>query len=240
MSAAARRATLVVTAPGFVAIREMSKLLADFEIAIVTTYLRSVNPEGIDEAWQHLQYTIDQIATTSPDVVVQNTVAFSLDGNPSSPGELEHRLARAIGAPAAVGLLSVLAALQELGVSRPLVIAPYPEVLRDRFQDAMSRHGIALSGWQGPVIKYPAPINDAPADADAYVEQGLAAAADADGILINGGGWSSLDLAAGIEARTGLPVLTSNVAEAWHARRLCGLPDRRPVASLWRHLAIET
>lgn len=231
------RATLVVTAPGVTAIGEMSRLLAGFEVTVVTTFLRSVSPEGLEEAWEHLDYTVDQVATTAPDVVVQNTVAFCLNGDPDAPDEVRRRMTSATGAPTAVGLSSTVAALREVEVRRPLVVAPYPEALEERFRDVLHRHGITVSGWAGPLITDPATIHRATADADTYVARGLAEAPAADGVLICGGGWSSLDVAARLEARLDIPVLTSNVAEAWHARRLCGVAGRPPTARHWATFA---
>jgi maleate cis-trans isomerase len=218
-------ASLIITAPGLVPARELHTLLSPVvETVITTTLLRAVSPAGIAEGWARLDYTLEQVAAASPDMVVQNTVAFALTGDPADVARLHAQISLATGAQVVVGLEAAVAALQSLGIRKPLVVAPYSRELRERFDVILRLEGIDPSAWAGPEISSPAAINAA-ADTDAleYVSSALERSTTTpDAVFISGGGWPSLYLVTALETRTGLPVVTSNTAQAWMVRRLAG------------------
>jgi maleate cis-trans isomerase len=230
------RATLIVTAPGVVATREMRVLLEGFDLAFVSTLMASADPEGIETAWQHADYTLAQVRTTEPDVVIQNTVAFCLNGDSKAADKLAQRITDTSGAQAVVGLTAVIQALHAVEGRSPIILTPYVDAVRRRFSQVLTTHGIEVSGWGGPTISDPASINRAPTDVVDYAEDALADHPDADSVLVCGGAWSSLGVCAAMEEKTGLPVLTSNIAQAWYARQLCGLTNKPPHARHWGNL----
>lgn len=220
-------ASLIITSPGFVPWQELQTLLTSMvDTAITTSLLRSVTPEGIAEAWEQLDYTLEQVATAAPDIVVQNTVAFALTGDPTDMDNLAARIIDATGGKAVVGLKSAVNAMQSLDIRHPLMVAPYSMVLRDRFDVVMRANGIDPVGWTGPQMTTPAAINAfSSADTAGYVLLALTEQVrKPDAIFISGGGWPSLGLIGELEKKSGLPVLTSNTAQTWMVGKLTGRP----------------
>jgi maleate cis-trans isomerase len=222
---------LIITAPGFAAVRELARLLPETVDPVITTArLREVSPEGITEYWQMLDYVLDQVASAEPSYVVQNTVVISLTGEISDIERLRQRIADHTGAQCIVGAQAVVDTLLDDRIRHPLVVAPYVQTLRERMATVLSSNGIEASGWIGPEMRSPGDIHRTGASSAAQlIRHGMAGAGPTcDGVIISGGGWSSLDLIGELETEFSVPVLSSNIAQA---RQLAKLSGRAILAS---------
>jgi maleate cis-trans isomerase len=220
---------LMITAPGFAATRELARLLPETLDPVVTTArLTQVSPAGIAEYWQMLDYVLDQVAAAKPSYVVQNTVVVSLTGDVADLDRLRERIVGHTSAQCIVGAQAVVDTLLDDQIRRPLVVMPYIQALRERMAAVLSYHGIEASGWIGPQMQSPGDIHRAAAsDAAEYIRAGLASAdGSCDGILISGGGWSSLDLIGDLEDEFSMPVLSSNIAQVRQLAKLSGHAGR--------------
>ncbi|WP_108814330.1 maleate cis-trans isomerase family protein [Loktanella sp. Alg231-35] len=120
-------------------------------------------------------------------------------------------------------LSAIIAAGQALGARKLGFVTPYvAEVsaqMRDRLQDAgfdIAAFGSFEEG-RDPVV-----ARITPASILAGIEA-VAAAAPSDAIVVSCTNLRCLDIIAEAEARTGVPVITSNQALAWHMLQLAGI-----------------
>ncbi|MEM8697621.1 MAG: aspartate/glutamate racemase family protein [Pseudomonadota bacterium] len=116
---------------------------------------------------------------------------------------------------------AALAALAALGVERPAVLTPYTPEVNAVVQGFLTGNGLeiaAFASFEEPDDRIVARI--AP-DSLAEAVRGLARSG-ADGVFVSCTAIGLMDQIAALEEETGLPVLSSNQALAWHALRLAG------------------
>ncbi|WP_071674469.1 maleate cis-trans isomerase family protein [Nioella nitratireducens] len=125
-------------------------------------------------------------------------------------------------------LTALIAACEALKITRLAVLSPYVEAVNQSLLAALARHGLivpAFGSFQEEREEYAARI--APQSiisaAETLVNQG-----DVEGIFLSCTNLRTLDVIDEIEARTGVPVLSSNQVMGWHMARQAGVtPDGR-------------
>ena len=132
------------------------------------------------------------------------------------------------GAAVTDPLSALIAAGRALGLRRLGFVTPYVPEVSARMRDRLEAAGFAIAGFgsfgEGD-DRIVARI--APASILAAIEQ-VAAQAPCDGVVVACTNLRCLGIIPEAEARTGLPVLSSNQAMAWHMLRLAGLDDGAP------------
>lgn len=120
-------------------------------------------------------------------------------------------------------LTALVAACAALGVTRLAFLSPYVADVSDRLRGALAEQGVespAFGSFNEPseakVVRIAGPSIEAAA-AD------LADQSDAQAIFLSCTNLRTLDVIASIEARTGLPCLSSNQVLAWHMAQLAGV-----------------
>jgi maleate isomerase len=120
---------------------------------------------------------------------------------------------------------ALVTTLRRLAAARIVLATPYPETVTTREVEAFADAGIAVTAAVslGRDDEYAA----VPAD-DIRALMGRvdpAAVATADAVVLSCTGWPTLGLVPELEAATGRPVLTSNLALAIHALALTHAPE---------------
>ena len=131
------------------------------------------------------------------------------------------------GVPGTTPITAALAALAHLKARRIALLTPYPESIHRAVVDYVKAKGLGISDEAGLGIAVDREITEFPADELRRRILGLNHR-EADAIFIS---CTSLRIAGGIEeleAETGLPVVTSNQALAWHCLQLAGRPANLP------------
>ncbi len=131
-------------------------------------------------------------------------------------------------------LTALIAACEALKITRLAVLSPYVEAVNQSLLAAFARNGLivpAFGSFQEEREEYAARI--APQSiisaAETLVKQG-----DVEGIFLSCTNLRTLDVIDEIEARTGLPVLSSNQVMGWHMARLAGVTPAGRFGALMR------
>ncbi|MBQ4825897.1 aspartate/glutamate racemase family protein [Leisingera sp. HS039] len=125
-------------------------------------------------------------------------------------------------------LAAIIAAGKALGVSRLGFVTPYLPEVSAQMRANLEKAGFAIAGFgsfEEMDDRVVARITEA-AIADAA--QQVAQAGDCDAIVISCTNLRCLQIIPEIEAQTGVPVISSNQALAWHMLRLAGVTEPQP------------
>lgn len=137
--------------------------------------------------------------------------------------------AKGHGIPVTTAALAMVAALRATDVTSPLLVLPpwFPESVADAARSYFDAAGFKVRGplrfdlGQGWREMQPYEVYDRggqwdvrPDEVYQQVRRGFPA--DADGVLIPGSGFRSLDAIEPLEQDLGVPVITSNQASLWH------------------------
>lgn len=125
-------------------------------------------------------------------------------------------------------LAAIIAAGNALGARRLGFITPYIAEVSQRMRDRLEEAGFEIAGFgsfeegDDRVVARisPTSIMDA--------AKQIAATTDCDAIVISCTSLRCLRIIPDMEARAGIPVLSSNQALAWHMLRLAGINDQMP------------
>ncbi len=127
------------------------------------------------------------------------------------------------GVPATTPITAARGALGRLGARRIALLTPYPRSIHRAIADHLSRHGMEIVDERGLGIAIDREITDYPAeDLRARVLELDRRGAEA--IFVSCTSLRIAAIIAELESATGLPVVTSNQALAWHCLELAGRP----------------
>lgn len=118
---------------------------------------------------------------------------------------------------------ALIAACRALGLARLALVSPYTAPVSARLRETLVASGIgtpAFGSFDVPEEARVARIDGASILAAA---EAVAAQAAIDGVFLSCTNLRTLDVIPTLEARLGLPVLSSNLVLAWHMMRLSGL-----------------
>lgn len=120
-------------------------------------------------------------------------------------------------------LTAVKAACMHLGVRRLGFVTPYIQSVSSAMRSSLEREGIAVAGFDSFEQAEERMVARISPDSvrEAIVRIGRAAPCDA--VFASCTNLRTLDILEDTEQELGLPVLSSNLALAWHIRRLTGL-----------------
>lgn len=191
--------------------------------------LERMTPEGYDAV-------IDLIPDAAEELVVQGAEAIELTGTSLTfyKGEafnqqLRETVTAASGLPATTMSNGVIEGLKAVEAKRVAVATAYNDEVNGRLRAFLLEHGLEPLAVTGLGI-------EAVADIDRVTQNDLlefgarvhASAPEADSLLVSCGGFRTLELIAPLEARTGVPVISSMPHGLWAGARLVGLSGAAP------------
>ena len=191
--------------------------------------LPRLTPEGYDSV-------VPQIARAAKGLAEQGAIAVALMGTSLSfykGAAFNETLTRAIheatSLPCTTMSTAVVEALRLLGARRVAVATAYSGQVNRRLVAFLGEEGFTVAGMEGLGLEMVADIHAVTQeDLDALADRAIAASPGADALLVSCGGLRTLELAPRVEARHGLPVVSSATAGAWAAVRLAGHSGRAP------------
>ena len=129
-------------------------------------------------------------------------------------------------------LSAVLAGLQALGARRVGVVTPYIESVTAPLCNALEANGFSVAATVSFEEAVEAKV--ARIDPGSIREAaGVAGRAEVDAVFLSCTNLRTLDIIDALEAETGIPVISSNQALAWHMARLAGITDALGPGKLW-------
>jgi maleate isomerase len=181
---------------------------------------------------EHMDETVDSIASVQPDVIVLAHTATSYVLGRNGDADLAKRQAERTGIPFVTALGSAAAAFEALGVRRVAVGTPYDQALTQRGKSVLEEYGFEV------VNAY------CPPDVTNIFEEtpkrvyGLLKTADrpeAEAVFVSGVGLPTISVLGAAEADLGKSVLSSALAMMWNALRAARI--REPIPGYGRLLA---
>ena len=238
--------TLTETRPtqlGLIALQSDETIETDFrrmlpaELELMVSRVKS-DPEVSAASLQRMEAHLTDAAALFPSGARMSAVAYGCTSGTAQIGQARiGDLVRAgVATPDVTEPVSALiAACAHLGIQRLAMLSPYVEEVSARLRDVLTGAGVASAGFgsfnepeEAAVVRIaPQSIIEAGCD--------VAAMQECDALFLSCTNLRTLDVIDEMEARLGLPVLSSNQVLAWH---LFGLAGNRNAAfapgRLWR------
>ncbi|MFK8251831.1 maleate cis-trans isomerase family protein [Ancylobacter terrae] len=203
-------------------------------------YPRRVTVENLAIAADRAVACVEELLPIRPVAIAWACTSGSFSEGKAGNERLIARLKAAAGdVPVTTASAALAAALGTLGITRPAVGSPYSATINQRLHAFLGEHGIApvdvRSLYAGEVDDYA--LQDIEPDHLADFIRGLAAAGG-DGVVMSCTGVPTSQLVPRLEPEIGRPILTSNLAIAWHCWKLGGIEPLPTVdCRLFRTLA---
>lgn len=199
-------------------------------VAVATSRLPFTipSPRGLLDMVAHLENACEVYRRYRHDVIMFGCTSGSLIGGPGFDRELITRMEAITGDPCLTTSTAVLEAFQALGVSRPVVITPYPDDTNEAEKVFLENNGLQVRFISGMGNDY---VNQSITDIEPhYVFQKVKPLPrdGADSVFISCTGLNVLDIIPLLETDWGLPVITSNQATLWACLRHSGVKDVIP------------
>jgi arylmalonate decarboxylase len=185
--------------------------------------VRSLTPEGFTAAFDAIMPAAEHLAAKGVDAIMVVGTSLTFYRGPEAHDRLLEQLRTRTGLPVSSMSAAIIDGLRAVGAKRVAVATAYSEVVNRRLIELLEAAGcevLALEAFD--ILEFGGPASKTKADIIALSEKSVAVAGDAEGILISCGGLRTFGVARPLEARCGLPVVSSTQAAFWAAMRLVG------------------
>src|ERR1700744_4851190 len=185
--------------------------------------VRNLTPEGYQPAWDGIIPAADYLVKQNVDAIMVIGTSLTFFRGPAEHDRLLAELRRRTGLPVSTMSQSIIDGLREVGASRVAVATAYTEVVNNKLKELLAEAGIEpLSLAVFDLLNFGWPKHKTEDDIIELSVSAVGHAKSAQGILISCGGLRTLEATKPLEARTGLPVVSSATAAFWAAMRLVG------------------
>jgi arylmalonate decarboxylase len=185
--------------------------------------VRALTPEGYDPAWEGILPAAEHLARQNVDAIMIIGTSLTFYRGPQMHARLLEDLRECTGLPVSTMSQAILDGLREVGARRVAVATAYSEVVNRRLRELLEAGGIEVRSLECfDLTEFSGPSKKTEADIIDLSGRALAKAPGAEAILISCGGLRTLGVAEPLEARHGIPVISSATAALWAAMRLIG------------------
>jgi arylmalonate decarboxylase len=185
--------------------------------------VRALTPAGYDSAWEGILPAAEYLAKQDVDAIMVIGTSLTFYRGSDFHEQLLDKLRAATGLPVSTMSQAVVDGLRHFGARRIVVATAYADEVNDRLQgflEAQDFEVLALEGFG--LFGFGEPGKKSEADIIALGSKVCGNAPAAEGLLISCGGLRTLGVAQPLEARHGIPVVSSTQAAFWAALRLVG------------------
>jgi arylmalonate decarboxylase len=189
--------------------------------------VRALTPEGYEPAWNAILPAAEYLAGQGVDAIMVIGTSLTFYRGPQAHRDLLEELRQRTGLPVSTMSQAILDGLHEVGAKRVAVATAYSDVVNRRLSELLVADGIEVSALECfDLLEFGGPSKKSEDDIIALSSAAVEHADGAEGILISCGGLRTLGVAAPLEVRHGLPVVSSATAAFWAAMRLIGESGR--------------
>ena len=191
--------------------------------------VEQMTPEGFDAVVSRIPAAAEKLAAAGADAIELTGTSLTFYKGEAYNQQLREAVTKASGLRATTMSNGVIDGLKAVGAKRVAVATAYNEVVNGRLRAFLKEHGLEALVVTGLGI-------EAIRDVDNVTQKDLiefgarvrASAPDADSLLVSCGGFRTLEIIAPLEARTGVPVISSMPHGLWAGARLVGLSGAAP------------
>jgi maleate isomerase len=162
------------------------------------------------------------LADAAVDLIAVNCTAATMIAGPE---RVRRTVRERTGIEAVTTFEAVLGALAALDARRVALVTPYVAEVVEAEVRHLAEHGVAVVRTAGVPCRTPVEQGEIPAGRWLELAGGVRVD-DVDVLLLSCAGIQVAPVIAALEARTGVPVVTSNQALLWLVLSTLGLPDR--------------
>ncbi|RFB84120.1 ectoine utilization protein EutA [Rhizobium leguminosarum bv. trifolii] len=224
-----RRIGLIILATDHTTEVDFRRMVASDRIGVYVSRIRYANPVTPENLLKMQPSLTEGAALILPDEML-DAVMYSCTSASVVIGDRNIEAAIHASKPGASVVTPTAAAvrgLQALGARRISVLTPYTIETSRPMADYFTDLGFTIDRFTCLGLSDDREMaRIAPDDIAAFARQALAPQSDA--LFISCTAVRAAEIAARIEAETGKPVVTSNLATAWACLRLCGDDQARP------------
>ncbi|MGC1776628.1 MAG: aspartate/glutamate racemase family protein [Xanthobacteraceae bacterium] len=194
--------------------------------------VRALTPEGYESAFNGILPAAEHLAQQGVDAIMVIGTSLTFYRGAEAHSRLLEELRSRTGLPVSTMSQALIDGLREVGAERVAVTTAYTDVVNRRLKELLEAAGVdVLSLECFNLLEFNAPHKITEAEIISLSDTAVAKAnADkarpAEAILISCGGLRTLGVAAPLEARHDIPVVSSATAAFWAAMRLVGESGR--------------
>jgi len=188
-----------------------------------------MTPAGFDSVLAQIPAAAEQLAAAGADAIELTGTSLTFYKGEAFNRQLCETVKKASGLPATTMSNGVVDALKAVGARRVAVATAYNDEVNTRLRAFLLEHEME------PVVVTGLGL-EAMGDVDRVTQNDLielgarvhGSAPSADSLLVSCGGFRTLEIIAPLEARTGVPVISSMPHGLWAGARLAGLHGAAP------------
>jgi arylmalonate decarboxylase len=185
--------------------------------------VRALTPEGYTPAWNGILPAADYLAALGVDAIMVIGTSLTFFRGPEAHARLLEELRERTGLPVSTMSQAIIDGLREVGAKEVAVATAYSDVVNARLRELLAAADIDVLALECfDLLEFGGPSKKSEADIIALSDSAVEHARGAEGILISCGGLRTLGVAQPLEARHGIPVVSSATAAFWAAMRLVG------------------
>jgi len=189
--------------------------------------VRALTPEGYESAWNAIVPAAEYLTEQGVDAIMVIGTSLTFYRGPQAHADLLTELRKRTGLQVSTMSQAIIDGLREVGAKRVAVATAYSDLVNRRLKELLTAAGIeTLSLECFDLLEFGGPSKKSEADIVALSDSAVEHADGAEGILISCGGLRTLGVAKPLEARHGIPVVSSATAAFWAAMRLVGESGR--------------
>ena len=191
--------------------------------------LERMTPDGYDSVIPRIPAAAERLAAAGADAIELTGTSLTFYNGEAFNRRLRDAVTDASGLPATTMSNGVIDGLKAVGAKQVAVATAYNDEVNERLHAFLLEHALEPLVVTGLGI-------EAIADVDNVTQNDLIefgarvreSAPEADSLLLSCGGFRTLEIIAPLEARTGVPVISSMPHGLWAGARLVGLSGAAP------------
>jgi arylmalonate decarboxylase len=191
--------------------------------------VETMTPDGFDSVIPKIPAAAEKLRAAGAEAIELTGTSLTFYKGEAFNRKLREAVTQASGLPATTMSNGVIDGLEAVGAKRVAVATAYNDEVNERLHAFLIEHGLE------PVVVTGLGI-EAIADVDKVTQNDLiefgarvrASAREADSLLLSCGGFRTLEIIAPLEARTGVPVISSMPHGLWAGARLVGMSGAAP------------
>jgi arylmalonate decarboxylase len=191
--------------------------------------IERMTPDSFDAALLRLPAAAKQLAAAGADAIELTGTSLTFYKGEAYNRQLRDIVTKASGLPATTMSDGVIEGLKAVGARRVAAATAYNDTVNERLRAFLAEQGLEPTVITGMGI-------EAMTDLAKVTRQDLidfsarvhASAPQSDSLLVSCGGFRTLEIIAPLEARTGVPVISSMPHGLWAGARLVGLSGAAP------------